>query len=77
MRSRRWWLNHRDFFKGLVVALFTALGTLLQSELTLNSQFDLALLRRIAMASLIAFLAYLVKNILENSEGEFKPDAKK
>ena len=69
MRSRRWWLNHRDFLKSAILAGFIAVGTYIQNEVSYNSELNLELLKRIGMAALIAFISYLFKNFLEDEKG--------
>ena len=71
MRSKRFWLNTRDFVKGSFVAIVAALIELFRNEMMLNSDFDLILLKKMAWAALVASLSYLFKNFLENSEGKF------
>jgi uncharacterized membrane protein YvlD (DUF360 family) len=63
-------LNLKDFFKGLVMAVITAIITFLANELQIGSSVDLALLKRMGIAAIIAFLSYLVKNMLTNSKDE-------
>jgi hypothetical protein len=63
MKSKFFNLNLKDFLKGSIVAVLTALGTFLGSV----SNADLA---SIGKAAIIAFLAYLVKNLFTNSDGQ-------
>jgi uncharacterized membrane protein len=71
MKAKLFSLNTKDFFKGLIVAVLTAIGTFLVNELQAGSVIDLTLLKRIGIAALIAFIAYIVKNLLTNSKDEF------
>jgi len=63
-------LNVKDFFKGLIMAIITAVITFLANELQIGSSVDLTLLKRMGIAAVIAFLSYLVKNMLTNSNDE-------
>jgi hypothetical protein len=69
-KAKLFMLNTRDFFKGLVLAVITAVITFLANELQIGSSVDLTLLKRMGIAAAIAFLSYLVKNLLTNSKGE-------
>lgn len=68
-------LSLKDFVKGLVVAVLTAILTFLQNELVAGSVVDLQLLKRVGVSAAIAFLAYLIKNLFTNNNDEIlKPD---
>jgi hypothetical protein len=69
-KAKLFMLNARDFFKGLVLAVITAIITFLANELQIGSSVDLSLLKRMGIAAVIAFLSYLVKNLLTNSKGD-------
>jgi hypothetical protein len=69
-KAKLFMLNTRDFFKGLVLAIITAVITFLANELQIGSSVDLTLFKRMGIAAVIAFLSYLVKNLLTNSKGE-------
>jgi hypothetical protein len=62
-------LNIQDFFKGLIVAILTALVTFLYN--TMDSGELVFNWKQIATTSLTAALAYIIKNYLSNSEGSF------
>lgn len=70
MKAKFLTLDRRDFFKGLIIAVLTAIGTFLANELQAGSTIDLALLKRIGISALIAFIAYLTKNLFTNSKDE-------
>ena len=70
MKSKFLRLHLGDFFKGLVLALITAVITFLTNELTAGSPIDATLLKRIGITALIAFLSYLVKNFFTNNKDE-------
>lgn len=62
-------LNVQDFFKGLIVAVLTAIVTFLYGTIQ-NGEivFDW---KQIAITSLSAALAYIIKNYLTGTEGKF------
>ena len=68
--SKLWNLNTRDFIKGLIVAVITAVVTFLTNALTAGATIDIALLKKVGMAAVIGFLSYLLKNLLTNSKDE-------
>jgi len=70
MKSKFLSLEKKDFIKGLFLSVLTAIGTFLANELEAGSTVDLVLLKRVGIAALIAFIAYLSKNILTNSKDE-------
>ena len=70
MKSKLFNLNRRDFFKGLVVAILTAIITFLTDILQSGVVIDIDVLKRVAVASVIGFLSYILKNMLTNSEGQ-------
>jgi len=65
-------LSWRDVGKGLIVAITTAIILFLYDLATkAGLHYDLALLRQLGDVSVLAGLAYLVKNFLSNNEGKF------
>jgi hypothetical protein len=68
-------LNAKDFIKGLIVAVF---GALFAGVLELLKAgpfvFDWATFQPIVFTALSAGLAYLSKNLFQNSEGEIGPE---
>ena len=62
-------LNVQDFFRGLIIAVLTALVTFLYT--TMESGELVFNWKQIATTSLTAALAYIIKNYLSNSEGAF------
>jgi len=62
-------LNVQDFFRGLIIAVLTALVTFLYN--TMESGELIFNWKQIATTSLTAALAYIIKNYLSNSEGAF------
>ena len=71
MKAKFMSLGVKDFFKGLIVAVFSALITFLIEALQTGSEIDLNLLKRAGIASLIAFLSYILKNLFTNSKDQF------
>ncbi len=72
MKSKFFSLKLGDWIKGLILAVLTAIVATVY-ELLQNSglQFGWAEIKYIGTAALMAFLAYISKNLLTNSEGGF------
>jgi hypothetical protein len=64
-------LNGKDFLKGAIVAVLTAILATLTTLLQTGTLFDKASLPVIGTAALSAFIAYLGKNLFTNSQGQF------
>ena len=71
MKARLFSLNVWDFFKGLILAVITAIITFITNELSAGSEFNTATFKRIGIAAVIAFLSYLIKNAFTNSNDQF------
>jgi uncharacterized protein with gpF-like domain len=70
-RSKFLQLNWRDFFKGLIVAILTAVLILFQTVLIDPSIYSFkAVAIRCGWTALAATVAYLLKNLGTNSKGE-------
>jgi hypothetical protein len=70
-RSKFLQLNLRDFLKGLLVAVLTAVLTLLQMVLIDPTLYSFkAVVIRCGWVSLSAIIAYLIKNLATNSKSE-------
>ncbi len=68
-------LNVKDFVKGLVVAVISALiAGVLQLMQTGPFVFDWATFQPIVFTAVSAGLAYLSKNLFQNSTGEVGPE---
>lgn len=68
MNSQFFSLNTRDFIKGLFVAVFTAVITMLYTSIQAGDfVFNW---KAIGMAALSSGLAYIMKNLLTNSNDE-------
>lgn len=62
-------LNKKDFIKGLVVAILTAIVTVLYNTIETGSlEFNI---KSIVISALSAALAYIMKNALTNSDDQF------
>jgi EamA domain-containing membrane protein RarD len=69
MKSSIFTLNKADFLKGLIIAVITAVITILYNTVQVGSlSFDW---KAISTAAASAALAYIMKNLLTNSEDEF------
>jgi len=69
MKSSIFTLNKADFLKGLIIAVITAVITILYNTVQIGSlSFDW---KAISTAAASAALAYIMKNLLTNSEDEF------
>ena len=64
-------LDARDFLKGLLVAVLTALLTGLYQLLQAGGDLTWLAMKPVVMASAAAGLSYLIKNLLSNSEDQF------
>lgn len=64
-------INYRDLFKGLIVAVITAVMTFVVNELQSGSVIDSKLFKRMAVTASIAFFSYLLKNLFTNSQDQF------
>jgi VIT1/CCC1 family predicted Fe2+/Mn2+ transporter len=68
-------LNLKDFIKGLVVAVISAVITFVYEALQSGTLFQAGSLKAVGLVALTAFLAYIIKNLLTNVQGElFKAD---
>ena len=75
-RSKFLTLNWRDFLKGLLLAVLSAVITFLYELLQAGPVvFDKELLTKAGMIAVSTVLAYLLKNLFENSDGSLaKPE---
>jgi hypothetical protein len=76
MQSTFLTLGSKDFLKGLVLAVLTAVITIVYTSIEAGSlAFDW---KAIGMTALSSALAYIMKNLFTNSQGELlKKDPKK
>lgn len=75
-RSSLFKLNLRDFLKGLLLAVISALVTFLYEVFQAGPVvFDGDFFKAMGIAAVTALLAYLSKNLFENSNGDLaKPE---
>jgi hypothetical protein len=71
MKSTFLTLNTRDFLKGLILVVITAIVTGIYQLLQTGALFTWETLKPILITSATAALSYLIKNLLSNSEGQF------
>lgn len=75
-RSSLFRLNVRDFLKGLLLAILSAVVTFLYEVFQTGAPvFDGEFFKAMAIVAVTTVLAYLSKNLFENNNGDFaKPD---
>jgi len=72
MKSKIGFIDGNDLLKGLLVAVLSAFVTGLYNALELGTiEFTWVFFKPIVMTSIAAGLAYIIKNWLSNSEGQF------
>jgi hypothetical protein len=77
-KSKFFTLNARDFFRGLIVAVGTAIGTGVAAILKTGQIPDSSDMQTIGTAGAAAGVAYLTKNLFTNSDDNFaKAEPKK
>lgn len=64
-------LSAKDFIKGLIVAMITTLITGIYQVIQSGGSFDWVTLKPVVIAAIGAGLAYIVKNLFSNSQGQF------
>jgi branched-subunit amino acid transport protein len=70
MRSKFLRLSARDFFKGLLVSVVTAVLTALLTLLQAGVEFKWKSFIPVLYAGIAALVAYLLKNLFTNNQGE-------
>jgi VIT1/CCC1 family predicted Fe2+/Mn2+ transporter len=70
MRSKFLTLNVRDFLKGLLLAVLTAVITFMYDAIQSGTLFEPGWVKKAGMVALAALLAYLIKNLFTNTQGE-------
>jgi hypothetical protein len=71
MKSSKFFaLNWKDFFKGLLVAVISAIITTLYELVQTGDFLNVGTLKKVGLVALSAFLAYLIKNLFTNSSNE-------
>ena len=68
-------LNWRDFLKGLLLAVLSAIVTFVYQVVQAGTSFDAEFFKAMGVVAVTTLLAYLSKNLFENSSGELaKPE---
>lgn len=70
MGSQFFKLKKSDFWKGLIVAILTAGVTALSTAITNATDFASFNWQSVVLASAGGFVAYILKNLFTNSDGE-------
>jgi hypothetical protein len=74
-RSSLFSLNWRDFLKGLLLAILSAVITFVYEVIQAGTAFDTEFFRAMGLVAVSTLLAYLMKNLFENSSGTLaKPE---
>jgi hypothetical protein len=68
--SKYFTLNARDFLKGLYLAIITAVLTFFTELYQGGGTIEAIPWKRLALFIVIAFLSYLIKNLVTNSNDE-------
>lgn len=68
-RSRFLTINWRDFLKGLLLSVISAVITLIYNAIQSGVTLDAAFFKQVGIVAVTTLLAYLAKNLFENSEG--------
>ena len=78
MNSKFLNLGKNDILKGVLIAMLTAIVTALYNALDAGTfEFTWVFFKPIVLSSIGAAMAYLLKNVLTNSDGKFaKPETK-
>jgi len=67
-------LNWRDFLKGGLLAVFSSIVTFLYQVIQAGTAFDAEFFKAIGVVAITTLLAYLSKNLFENTDGDLKRD---
>jgi hypothetical protein len=71
MRSKFLRLNSRDFFKGMIITVICTLITGVYQLIASGFAFNWITIKPVVIAAVGSGIAYLTKNLLTNSNGEF------
>ena len=63
-------LNWRDFLKGLLLAMLSAVITFIYEVVQAGTAFDSEFFKAMGIVAVSTLLAYLMKNLFENSSGD-------
>lgn len=75
-RSKKYSINWRDAFHGLIMAFGGAFLDAVIMLMTTEKTFDLALCKEAAIIGVIAGLTYIGKKFFQNSESKFNGEPK-
>ena len=67
-------LNWRDFLKGLLLAILSAVITFVYGVVQSGTSFDGEFFKAAGVVAVTTLLAYLSKNLFENSSGDLKTE---
>lgn len=73
-RSNFLTLNWRDFLKGLLLSILSAVITFVYGVVQSGTSFDGEFFRAVGLVAITTLLAYLSKNLFENSSGDLKTE---
>ena len=73
-RSNFLTLNWRDFFKGLFMAILSSVITFIYQVVQTGATFDAEFLKAAGVVAVTTLLAYLSKNLFENSSGDLSTE---
>ena len=74
-RSKLFNLNWRDFLKGVLLAILSSVITFVYEVIQAGTAFDAEFFKAMGGVAVTTLLAYLSKNLFENSNGDLaKPD---
>jgi hypothetical protein len=71
MRSKFLKLNRRDFIKGIIVAIFCTFITGFYQLIANGGVINWLTIKPVVIAAVGSGIAYLTKNLLTNSKGQF------
>jgi hypothetical protein len=71
MRSKFLKLNRRDFINGLIVAMFCTFITGFYQLIANGGTINWITMKPVVIAAIGSGVAYLTKNLLSNSKGQF------
>lgn len=71
MKSKFLKLNTRDFINGLIVAMFCTLITGFYQLIANGGVINWSTIKPVVIAAIGSGVAYLTKNLLTNSKGQF------
>jgi hypothetical protein len=71
MRSKFLKLNRKDFIKGIIVAIFCTFITGFYQLIANGGVINWITIKPVVIAAIGSGIAYLTKNLLTNSKGQF------